>query len=90
MNKFSIKRTILYCLGGIFIVACSETGEENIGELAPKNTQQVETNATDKKGNGYFLDNVFNTDTPAPYNDNAESTRTNYRYLLKFATFTKH
>lgn len=43
MNKFSIKRTILYCLGGIFIVACSETGEENIGELAPKNTQQVET-----------------------------------------------
>ena len=56
----------------------------------PKNTQQVETNATDKKGNGYFLDNVFNTDNPAPYNDNAESTRTNYRYLLKFATFTKH
>ncbi len=43
MNKFSIKRTILYCLGGIFIAACSETGEENIGELAPKNTQQVET-----------------------------------------------
>ncbi len=43
MNKFSIKRTILYCLGGIFIVACSETGEENIGELAPKTTQQVET-----------------------------------------------
>lgn len=36
MNKFSIKRTILYCLGGIFIVACSETSEENIGELAPK------------------------------------------------------
>ena len=90
MNKFSIKRTILYCLGGIFIVACSETSEENIGELTQKNTQQVETNATDKKGNGYFLDNVFNTDTPAPYNDNTESTRTNYRYLLKFATFTKH
>lgn len=88
MNKFSIKRTILYCLGGIFIVACSETSEENIGELA-KNTQQVETNATDKKDNGYFLDNVFNTDTPAPYNDNAESTRTNYRYRLKYATFTK-
>lgn len=43
MNKFSIKRTILYCLGGIFIVACSETSEENIGELAQKNTQQVET-----------------------------------------------
>ena len=36
MNKFSIKQTILYCLGGIFIVACSETSEENIGELAPK------------------------------------------------------
>ena len=90
MNKFSIKRTNLYCLGGIFIVACSETSEENIGELAPKTTQQVETNATDKKDNGYFLDNVFNTDNPAPYNDNAESTRTNYRYLLKFATFTKH
>lgn len=36
MNKFSIKRTILYCLGGIFIVACSETSEENIGELAQK------------------------------------------------------
>ena len=90
MNKFSIKRTILYCLGGIFIVACSETSEENIGELTQKNTQQVETNATDKKGNGYFLDNVFNTDTPAPYNDNAESTRTNYRCLLKYATFTKH
>lgn len=90
MNKFSIKRTNLYCLGGIFIVACSETSEENIGELAPKTTQQVETNATDKKDNGYFSDNVFNTDTPAPYNDNAESTRTNYRYLLKYATFTKH
>jgi|GEM_PF-5115016 len=90
MNKFSIKRTILYCLGGIFIVACSETSEENIGELTQKTTQQVETNATDKKDNGYFLDNVFNTDNPAPYNDNAESTRTNYRYLLKYATFTKH
>ena len=90
MNKFSIKRTILYCLGGIFIVACSETSEENIGALAKKNTQQVETNATDKKDNGYFLDNVFNTDTPAPYNDNAESTRTNYRYRLEYATFTKH
>jgi len=38
----------------------------------------------------YFLDNVFNTDTPAPYNDNAESTRTNYRYRLEYATFTKH
>ena len=36
MNKFSIKRTILYCLGGIFIVACSETSEENIGELTQK------------------------------------------------------
>ena len=59
MNKFSIKRTFLYCLGGIFIVACSETSEENIGELAPKNTQQVETNATDKKDNGYFSDNVL-------------------------------
>ena len=82
MNKFSIKRTILYCLGGIFIVACSETSEENIGELA----QKYATSGN----NGYFLDNVFNTDTPAPYNDNAESTRTNYRYLLKYATFTKH
>lgn len=36
MNKFSIKRTNLYCLGGIFIVACSKTSEESIGELTPK------------------------------------------------------
>lgn len=89
MNKFSIKRTFLYCLGGIFIVACSETSEENIGELA-QNYATSGNKCHRQERQRILLGQCFNTDTPAPYNDNAESTRTNYRYLLKYATFTKH
>ena len=40
--------------------------------------------------NGYFLDGVFNTDTSPSYEDNVSSTRSHYRYQLKYATFTKH
>lgn len=40
--------------------------------------------------NGYFLDNVFNTDEGPVYNDNGEQTRSHFRFKLKYATFTKH
>ena len=40
--------------------------------------------------NGYFIDNVFNTDEGPVYNDNGEQTRSHFRFKLKYATFTKH
>lgn len=40
--------------------------------------------------NGYFLDNVFNTDENPVYDDNGEQTRSHFRFKLKYATFTKH
>ncbi len=36
MDKLSVKRTISYCLVGMFMVACTTTGEEDVGAQPPK------------------------------------------------------
>lgn len=39
--------------------------------------------------NGYFLNNAFNAEQNPPYNDNAKTRSSNFRYNLETAIFTK-